>query len=72
MILEVCWDGLWTLSFGLSHLHGHGSWLVCEVALSVWTSSVEIIGTGHTNFLVKGGITVGLPLRATSHMSQDS
>ena len=33
MILEVCWDGLWTLSFGLSHFHGHGSWLVCEVAL---------------------------------------
>jgi hypothetical protein len=35
MILEVPWDGLWTLSFGLSQFHGHGSWLVCEVALSV-------------------------------------
>ena len=34
MILEVSWDNLWTLSFGLSHLHGHGSWLLCEVALS--------------------------------------
>ena len=33
MILEVCWDGLWTLSFGLSQFHGHRSWLVCEVAL---------------------------------------
>ena len=33
MILEVCWDSLWTLSFGLSQFHGHGSWLVCEVAL---------------------------------------
>jgi hypothetical protein len=33
MILEVCWDGHWTLSFGLSQSHGHGSWLVCEVAL---------------------------------------
>jgi hypothetical protein len=32
--LEVSWDGLWTLSFGLSQSHGHGSWLVCEVALS--------------------------------------
>ena len=32
--LEVCWDGLWTLSFGLSQFHGHGSWLMCEVALS--------------------------------------
>jgi hypothetical protein len=33
MILEVTWDGLWTLSFGLSEFHGHRSWLVCEVAL---------------------------------------
>ena len=33
MILEVSWDGLWTLSFGLSQFHGHSSWLVCEVAL---------------------------------------
>ena len=33
MILEVCWDGLWTLSFGVSQFHGHGSRLVCEVAL---------------------------------------
>ena len=35
MIWEGCWDGLWTLSFGLSKFHGHGSWLVCEVAFSV-------------------------------------
>ena len=35
MILEATWDGLWTLSFGLSKFHGHGSWLVCEVALIV-------------------------------------
>ena len=33
MALEVCWDGLGTLSFGLSQFHGHGNWLVCEVAL---------------------------------------
>jgi hypothetical protein len=33
MMLEVAWDGLWTLSFGLSQLYGHDSWLVCEVAL---------------------------------------
>ena len=33
MTWEVSWDGLWTLSFGLSQFHGHGSWLVCEVAL---------------------------------------
>ena len=34
MILEVFWDGLWTLSFGISQFHGHGSWLACEVALN--------------------------------------
>jgi hypothetical protein len=39
MILEVCWDGLWTFSFNytilwtLSQLHGNGSWLESEVAL---------------------------------------
>ena len=39
VILEVCWGGLWTLSFGLSQFHGHGSWLVCEVALG-WRDQV--------------------------------
>ena len=34
MIWEVCWDSLWTLSFGLSQFCGHGFWLVCEVALN--------------------------------------
>ena len=34
MILEVYWDGLQRLSFRLSQFHGHGSWLMCEVALS--------------------------------------
>jgi hypothetical protein len=34
-ILEVCWDSLWTLSFGLSQSHGHGSWLMCEVPLNL-------------------------------------
>ena len=33
MILKVSWDYLSTLSFGLSQFYGHGSWLVCEVAL---------------------------------------
>ena len=39
VILEVCWDGLWTLSFG-SH-NGHSTWLVCEVALTymLWEES---------------------------------
>ena len=29
MILEAPWDGLCTLSFGLSQSHGHGCWLMC-------------------------------------------
>ena len=41
MMLEVSWDGLWTLSFGLSQFHGHGSWLVCEVALIVGDAPVQ-------------------------------
>ena len=35
MILEECWDGLWTHFVGLSQFHGHGSYLMCEVALSI-------------------------------------
>ena len=34
MSLEACWDSLGTLSYGLPQCHGHGSWLVCEVALA--------------------------------------
>ena len=30
---------LWTLSFRLSQFHGHGSWLVCEVALTHFSFS---------------------------------
>ena len=37
MILDMPWDGLWTLSFGLPKFHGHNSWLVCEVALTAHT-----------------------------------
>ena len=48
MILEVCWDGLWTLSFGLSNFHGHGSWLVCEVALNA-VIFVMVKGTDVAN-----------------------
>ena len=34
MIVEMSSDGLWTIAFELSQFHGHGSWLVCEVALT--------------------------------------
>jgi hypothetical protein len=43
MMLEVCGDGLWTLSFELSQSHGHGSWLMCEVA----NSQLHIIYFNH-------------------------
>ena len=32
---SVLGRGLWTLSFGLLQSYGHGSWLVCEMALRV-------------------------------------
>ena len=35
IILKVSWESLWTLSFGPSQFLGHGSWLMCGVALSV-------------------------------------
>ena len=41
MILEVCWDGLLDTSFGLSQSHGHGSWLVFKVALSLPMARIE-------------------------------
>ena len=37
MPMEVRWDGVGTLSFGLSRFHGHGSWFECEVALAYST-----------------------------------
>ena len=48
-ILEVCWDGLWTVYFGLSQFHGHGSWLVCGVALSLhwWLGAKDPFCTHH-------------------------
>jgi hypothetical protein len=42
MILEVLRDSLWTLPFELLQLHGHGSWLVCEVALVLQSSDKNI------------------------------
>ena len=35
--LKVPWYNLYTLSFALSQFHGHGSWLVCEVAFTLWS-----------------------------------
>jgi hypothetical protein len=52
MILKVCWDGLWTLSCGLSQFHGHGSRLVCEVALIGITSVVALVRCYDTKLLV--------------------
>ena len=47
MILEVCWDGLWTLSFRLSQFHGHGSWLTWEVALKTDLQKIEHCTNAH-------------------------
>ena len=42
MNLEVSWDGLWTLCFGLSQFQGHSSWLVCVMVLSHKKSLVPL------------------------------
>ena len=55
MILEVCWDGLWTLSFGLSQFHGHGSWLVCEVALTYEIKGPWSLHFEHSHWWKKVG-----------------
>ena len=41
-ISEVCWDGLWTLPFGLSQFYGHVIWLVCESALRLMNSYANL------------------------------
>jgi hypothetical protein len=46
MILEVCWNGLWTLSFGLSQFHGRGSWLMCEVGLTLFRVTIIVTKVG--------------------------
>jgi hypothetical protein len=46
MSLEVCWDGLWTLSFGLSQFHGHGSWFA-----SLQRACVSVFGRGEETSL---------------------
>ena len=42
MILEVCWDGPWTLYFGLSQFPDHGFWLVCEVTVNFFGHVKEL------------------------------
>ena len=37
----VLGDSLWRLSFGPSQFPGHGSWLVCEVAITLSLSDVD-------------------------------
>jgi hypothetical protein len=45
MILEVCWDNLWALSFGLPQFHGHSSRLVGVVALNHMQQLVKLRAT---------------------------
>jgi hypothetical protein len=41
-------------SFGLSQFHGHGSWLVCEVALCVGHTSLQLLLLSTTLLLITG------------------
>ena len=62
MILGVCWDSLCALSFGLSHIHGHGSWVVCEVGPSlsstwsltkpIWETSLQVTHHRHCEVVI--------------------
>jgi hypothetical protein len=71
MNVEMSWDGIWTLSFGLSQFHGHGFWIVCEVALG---QNIPCVRT-HMNMnslkhrLVEGPVMYGftLHLRVRDH-----
>jgi hypothetical protein len=56
MILKAPWDDLWTLSFGLSQFHSHGSWLVCEVVMSPMLSTFILIG----HLLVEANFTMNM------------
>ena len=48
MSLEVCWDSLWIVSFGLLQFHGHGSWVMCEMALGA-TPHTKLKVVDHFN-----------------------
>ena len=72
MMLEVSWNNLRTLSVGLSQFHGHGSWLVCEVALPKPTTTTTLLRLqdwlcqqfhGHGSWLV---CEVALPKPTTT------
>ena len=76
MMLEVGWDGLRTLSLWLSQYHGHGSWLVCEVTLSVEIADKRLWASMcHVASSLLGGqeqwhIIMAHMLSATSFLSQ--
>ena len=56
------WDGHWTLSFGLSQIHG--SWLVCEVALIGLFLKAQLCELEQGNYIQQ---IVGCTLRAGLH-----
>ena len=64
VILEVSLDGLWTLSFGLSQCHCHGSWRVCEVALSA-----ELMQFGVSSAFQHHTCHKGLTVRVSCQIS---
>ena len=62
MTLGVCWDGLSTLSFGLSQCHGHGSRFMCEAALRATSHMSQELWPcdGEDPWLSSKGRTMGV------------
>ena len=65
MILEVSWDGLWRLSFGLPQFHGHGSWLVCEVALANELNNMTVTDNHLLQIYIFGWTWTGRHMKLT-------
>ena len=61
MILEVCWDGLWTLSSGLFKFHGCRSWPLHDDLspfwIGVWTGSYSFKRDLISLYLRRGHFT---------------
>ena len=57
MIWEVCWDGLWTLSFGLSQFHGHGCKVYTDSYMALKGSCCPVTRIIFKNHLLEVGLT---------------
>ena len=59
-MLQVSWDGLWTISFGPSQFYGHTCWLVCEVARVLMTVTLQALSLVEKVELVQVRFTLHL------------